>query len=622
MDPLVTINAVKVEFTSIAVDLGAFQGTDEFERMLQRASEYKEDVVRKERETSARLASDRTKSDRLASDRAKRARQELQEGLENKRQQLRDELKSARIREQQIEDAQDKAEEQVKDVIEQSKFKADRPDKAASLNAVTVAGALLPTNFKNQLGASLISSGNSKNGLNSWLLTGGGRPTELLEKTLESLGGIGSMYNLEQTALGDLKNIFLESGLDQEQASELIAGLTGAELTLDKVLLAVRQADDIAASQSGQSVNFLTANSAGLNSFGQYLMSLGLSTETVKAVTSSLTPGESFSSSDLRALLSESGEIFNSATAQGNLSSLFAAFKAMGADQASLSQLYSFLGQSQGQASLDDLLGFMSFLEQPSPNVASPEKSAANIQKLLAQTSQNGELVKTPLFNEIVLKLAALGDKAIDSDFNELSPALQALRGGLSNLREQQSGNFSQGGRNSGSEREERLMNISGINSETVGRGLGDPIFQSTLEAAGGYASETLSKQIEQKLIYSLRRGIHRLKMDLEPESLGRLDVELKVVGDKLTAYIKADTLEAYEALEQQMSSLKQSLLSAGLELTMTLSYDGGQGRSYARSNSKSSSTGGQDGDQSEQQSSEQQSAQSSESGRLLDKVV
>ncbi|MDR1394935.1 MAG: flagellar hook-length control protein FliK, partial [Deltaproteobacteria bacterium] len=56
---------------------------------------------------------------------------------------------------------------------------------------------------------------------------------------------------------------------------------------------------------------------------------------------------------------------------------------------------------------------------------------------------------------------------------------------------------------------------------------------------------------------------------------LGRLDVELKVVKDKMTAHIRAESAETFEALEKEIASLKASLKEAGLEMNLTLSYDG-----------------------------------------------
>jgi flagellar hook-length control protein FliK len=147
-------------------------------------------------------------------------------------------------------------------------------------------------------------------------------------------------------------------------------------------------------------------------------------------------------------------------------------------------------------------------------------------------------------------------------------------------------------------------------------------------DLAGYGARESLARQISQKLIYSARRGLHRLKMDLDPESLGHLDVELKVKGDKLTANIKAESLEAYEALEKDVSALKESLGLAGLKLSLSLSYDG----PTVANNHGEREQGGKNGrsgngiGQSQDAESEGPEGRSGESlmaqSRLLDRVV
>jgi hypothetical protein len=109
--------------------------------------------------------------------------------------------------------------------------------------------------------------------------------------------------------------------------------------------------------------------------------------------------------------------------------------------------------------------------------------------------------------------------------------------------------------------------------------------------------------------------------MDLDPESLGRLDVELKVKGEKLTAHIRAETLEAYEALEKEISSLKESLGQAGLELALTLSFDGQkeEDRSFTRSGPGEFASGGPAASEAE---SEDVAVRSGSSRRLLDRLV
>jgi hypothetical protein len=285
------------------------------------------------------------------------------------------------------------------------------------------------------------------------------------------------------------------------------------------------------------------------------------------------------------------------------------------------------LEANQGRANLSDLLGLLAFSEQPGPVTSDPAMVASQIQTLLSKTSVDGELVKAPIFNEIVMKMTLLGDRQITEEFTELSPALQALRGGVAVWREGQgNGDFERGGggQRQNREREERLMAQNGLKSQTLGWGIDGTSFDSTMnKEMAGYAGETLARQISQKLIYSARRGVHRLRMNLDPESLGHLDVELKVKGDKLTANIKAESLEAYEALEKELSSLKESLSQAGLELEMTLSYDGDEsgGQAMARSG-YGQGRGDQETPQEQAGVVWEELNASDGDGRLLDRVV
>jgi hypothetical protein len=611
MNTMMTISAVRVEQAEVTLPSENFEVGYEgdFERVLERSRQNRESLTNELERHRQELRD---------------ARKELEDGLRSRREDLKAELKKAS---QMYQEYQKELREVAKEeeAQEAESFGANRVDKRTAMASLVVAGSLLPTPFKKQLGVNLMASGKSENGVNGYLLSGGGRPTAFLKNTLEKLGSLGQSWNLDKEALPELQELFLESGVPPEEAMNLITSLASKELTLDNVLMTVGKADSLAA-QGENGEQFLTATPGGLNNLGQFLASLGLSSEVVKAVTS-MTPGQSFTSFDLKDILTQNGseEILAPLLVEGDLNSLVEALKLMGADQNTLGQLSTLLTTSQGQTSLNDLLGLLAFSEQPGPMNSDPKKVASQIQNLLSKTDSNTELVKAPLFNEIILKMTLLGDRQISDDFADLSPALQSLRGGLSVWREGQSGNFEQGGggQQQGREREERLMAQSGLHSQTLGRGLEQPLFEASLsQETAGYAGETLARQISQKLIYSARKGIHRLKMNLDPESLGHLDVELKVKGDKLIAYIKAESLEAYEALEKEMANLKDSLSQAGLELDMTLSYDGQSGQAMARSGYGQAQAGNhQTNGNSLDPNEDELNAQASDN-RLLDRLV
>jgi flagellar hook-length control protein FliK len=611
MPSTINLTTTKIELTTVTLSHENFEAgaADDFQRFLDRVEATKQEISKQSGQVSEEI---------------KQARLELEEGLNSRRQRLDDELKKARARLDEIKDEAGKAEEITS-------FAADRIDDQTALRAVVVVGSILPQSYKNQLGSALMASGNEKNGLNGWILAGGGRPTGLLRDTLESLGGLGSRFNLNRDALSDLEGILAESGLEAERISELMAGLTAGPLTLDRVLMTAAKADALASAEglgAGIMVDgfTLTATPAGLNSLGQFFLSLGLSMESVKAATSSIAPGQSLTSFDLANMISAGGEILAPCLTEGDLTSLTAAFKSMGADQNILQQLNALLNQSS--PTLNDLTGLLAFMEQPKPLTPDASASVKSVQNLLANTALDGTLVKAPLFNEIVLKLANLGDREISSDFVRLSPALQALRGGVSGLKDAQS-EFGQGGgqNNFSDSREQATNSAQAISGDGTGKGTGAEVKSGLFGEALSYsAGETLAKQIEQKLVYSARRGIQRLKINLAPESLGQLDIELKVEKEKLTAHIQAETVEAFEALEKELTSLKESLAQAGLELAMTISYgNGGEGAStYARSGGRSSAINQSTADDTE--ASETASISNGEEYadgiRLFDKVV
>lgn len=576
MSPVMSIAAASLEFTTVTLPADSFEigAADDFERYLERAEAAKQEVSREARRFDEALSE---------------ARKELAEDLKSRRERLDQELKRARRQEDELEEA-DKAEADDKADEEAQKFKAVRPGRQATMKAVFIAGSYLPFGFKSQLQTSLLATGKPESALNGWLVGGGGSSAGLLKAALESLGSLGSRFKLDKEGLDDLATIFRDSGLDEEKNAELIAGLASGPMNLDRVLLTVSKAESYLAEAKAlaelegtteTAQGGLTATADGLNSLGQFLASLGISTEMVKAVTSAVGPGESLTSAGLAAILTGEGgdELLAPCLADGDLSSLVGALKSMGLDQRGMEGLNVLMGQEG--ANLGDLLGLLAFLETPEPLSANPAKAAADVQRLLTRTSQEGALVKEPLFNEIILKLANLGDRELSDDFAELSPALQALRGGL--------GTASQGdpigghgggksGSGDGRERQERHLAAMGLGGETAAsRAAGDGLFQSAMagQTAGGSMGEAIARQLEQKLVYSLRRGVHRLKMSLSPENLGHLNIELKVKDDKLVAYIKADSEEAYSALEGEMGALKDALAAEGLELAMTLSYEG-----------------------------------------------
>ncbi|MDR2423046.1 MAG: flagellar hook-length control protein FliK [Deltaproteobacteria bacterium] len=543
--------------------------------------------------------------------------------------------------------AQAEKSEETNYLKEVEKFKARRKKIVKNKLEVFQAQTILPQPFKEEVSQALMGGGQLERGLRGFKLTGEERPTKALKGLLENLKGEGNLWSLDRDCLPALGRVMLASGAETEKVAESLARLSQGSLTLDKVMkevslmegdLAMAQTLGLSELNGGQEMpeglvdlfsqgaasgDQLIATEAGLGAMGQFFLSLGLSTEAVKAVTSDLSPGEAFSSQSLRKLLSDLGEPLAPLLSDGDSSELFLALKSMGANSESLTLFSQYLAQTPA-ASLEDLLGFLAILDKPQETVALNAASVVqDLQSLAAGSAKEAELAKTPIFNEIILKLASLGDHELADDFAELSPALQALRGGISGLRTGGESLDGQGQRR-GQEREKERLALSGIKSVAVGQGLdGSGVAQTFVAELSGYGSrESLARQLEKKLIYSARQGVHRLKMDLDPEELGRLDVELKVDKDKLTAHIRAETAEAYEALEREISSLKASLKESGLEMSLTLSFDGQaeKDRSFSRSDGVALVANLTDADQAESQEAAQTLLGQSE--RLLDKVI
>ncbi|MDR2200115.1 MAG: flagellar hook-length control protein FliK [Deltaproteobacteria bacterium] len=467
------------------------------------------------------------------------------------------------------------------------KFKADRKRGRMLSYATLNAEMNLPGGFKRRLSSSLILTGVPESGKNGLALVDGQSPVSILKDALEALNTSAELGSLDKDALGSISNILLESGVSQEETERLLSGLVGEDgrIQMKDLVKVLSQAQDWLAVNGQTAVTEgLTATGDGLNSLGQFLMGLGLSPETIKAVTSDMEIGAIIQVGTLQEIISEGGLAnLNKSISEGDLSFLALALQSMGADRSALGGLDSLLRENKGQVPLSSLLDFLKTLEKPGLQTDAGAV-LSDLQNVIRKVESSVEMTKPPVFNEILLKLSLLGDRELDKNFFELSPALQALRGGLSGIRGDSAsqGDFNSQGGNQGEdrrEREERRMiarsAYPGAASGTVAGAFSGSLYE---EVAGYSASDSLARQLGQKLVYSSRRGVKFLKMNLAPESLGELAIELKVRGKTVTANIQADSLEAYQALEKEVLALKAELASAGLDLKLTLNYQGEAG--------------------------------------------
>ena len=445
--------------------------------------------------------------------------------------------------------------------------------------ALDMAKAGLPSSFKKQVGLGILSMGRS--GASSTSMQAGaalmdcGSSAEALNGLLNSFGAERGFLKLDKNALPALGKVLSDSGISDEKIDEFLGSLAAGSMGVDQLFQNLQKLDLSSEEKSGG----LIASEGGLVAMGQFFNSLGASAETVNNLMNGFKPGERLTASALRELLGPNAEgILAPCLEQGDLNSLKSFLSSMGASERDFQSLKTLLTQTEGRLSTTD---FLNFIENMGSTTAQSVTSSQldMVKAVLENITRDQELAKTPVFDETLVKLQALGDQEVDENFMKLSPALQALRGGLS---AQALNNASMNGQNGqGKSRDERETKeqyrqaVMAANSET-----GQAAMAETVETVQGYGGqESLARQISQKMAYSHRRGLHRLKMNLNPENLGKLDIELKVSGDQLVAHIRAENREAFEALAGEMEELKKSLAESGIELAnITLALDDSAG--------------------------------------------
>lgn len=436
-----------------------------------------------------------------------------------------------------------------------------------------------PSTYQKQLGVGMMVMGHS--GLSSMMagasLMNCDSSAEALREIFGSLGAARAHLKLDRGALGDLGQVLADSGLGDEEIDAFLSGIDGGGLTVEEIYARLEKLDLKA--EGGN--NGLTATEGGLSSLGQFLSGLGVSPEAVNSLTSGFMPGDRVAVADLRQILGGSDEQLTAPCLdQASINSLASTLKSMGLGQSDLNGLSNLLARNNGQMSLGDVLNFLEGVENtPAKTLAGDEMKL--VKNILDNISREQELVKMPVFDETLVKLRALGDREIDDDFMRLSPALQALRGGVSGSDQNaafggQSGHggqrHGQDGRHDGQEHKEQFQRtLSAAGGDSAPAAASEAV--ETVQSYGG--QESLVRQIAQKIAYSRRRGVHRLKMNLNPVDMGRLEIELKVQGDQLVAHIRAENRETYDALAGEVESLKTALAESGLEISnLTLAFD------------------------------------------------
>jgi flagellar hook-length control protein FliK len=134
--------------------------------------------------------------------------------------------------------------------------------------------------------------------------------------------------------------------------------------------------------------------------------------------------------------------------------------------------------------------------------------------------------------------------------------------------------------------------------------------------------------QVAEKMIFQARNNQNRLSMQLEPRDLGKLNINMVVRHNQVTATIIAENPLAKEALEEQIGQLRDSLSQQGLNLErfdVSLSGDkrdawNGQGRTRTnRSGVQNVGTGS--GDESDLEIDAAQTRTNAQRG-LVDRII
>lgn len=459
-------------------------------------------------------------------------------------------------------------------------FKRGYMGTSEAAESFELAKGAVPASYQKQLGVGMMAMGQTGFSAGSMRtaasMMNSASSAEALRDVFGSLGAARSHFKLDQGSLDDLGQILSDSGLSEEDINNFLAGALEGGLTVDDLYNRLEKLNLKPEDKQG-----LMATEAALATMGQVLSGLGASPEVVASITSGFKAGEKLSAADMRQLLTASEEdLLTPCLNQTDVYNLASMLKSMGASQKNLDSLSTFMEQNQGRMTMNDFFNFMEGMEASSAKTVTGEELKL-VKNILENITRDQQLAKTPVFDETLLKLQALGDHEIDDNFIELSPALQALRGGISGASQNESfgGQGGQGGKHGGQsghhngrESKEQFrqavyaQNIEG-DQTTVAR-TAEPV-----QSYGG--QDSLARQISQKMAYSHRRGIHRLKMKLNPGEMGQLDIELKVSGGQLVAHIRAENRSTYDSLAEDMESLKTALADSGLEIShLTLAFD------------------------------------------------
>ncbi|MBW2061117.1 MAG: flagellar hook-length control protein FliK [Deltaproteobacteria bacterium] len=390
-----------------------------------------------------------------------------------------------------------------------------------------------------------------------------GSALEAFEAEVKAFGLPLDTVSMDPKDLPLLQKILNESGFSPDEIHHIMKSLTQGPLTMERIMAVIGTV------RTGPRVN-LSLPEAALPSFGRFLLELGLNPEQVKNIITELGQGGQFGSEVLRGLLLKHGqtnlkELNLSNVDLSNLKDLLAS---LGAQPKNLQHLWQQLEASKGRMSMEGFLALFKSLERPEP--LGPGQMDC-IRSLVHNLRLKHTFRIRTHFDRIISLLQSMGDDKIDPDSLKHNPALAILRAGTPSARA-----IMNGTEFPGSAAAQNTNNAAASGPEIQpgaivsreGELWNRPELQVRLEtAATTRLSDSVLRQIAEKIIYSSRNNLHRIMIQLEPKELGQLKINMIFKNNQLQAKIVTEHGFVKLALEEQLDQLKKTLEEQGLHV-------------------------------------------------------
>jgi len=377
---------------------------------------------------------------------------------------------------------------------------------------------------------------------------------EEFEAQVEDLGLPLNSLKLNPKDLPKLRRILEDSGVKPERINELMERLAQGPLTMDRVLAVLHS--EKAAEKSG-----LILNEEARPLLGRFLQDLGLGSEKVKEILAGLEPGQRLGPEALRQILLTQGRtnLKGMTLAKADLENLNDLLKSLGVEEKHLKGFWAAFKQTNGRMSMEGFLGFLKSLERPERLT---REQAQHIKVVVQNLILENSLQARVYFDRTSALLQSLGDRRTGGDPPSRNPAIQVLRGGAEAARSVMDGTGALG-RSSSNDAETG----GGFGSLADKGGAGSSTSRSVEPGLPSRLSESVLRQVTEKMVYLVRNNQHRLRVNLDPPELGRINLNLIVRNNEVRGSIITEKAAVKEALEAQLVQLRENLAQQGLHL-------------------------------------------------------